>query len=151
MEGARQHIVGFRALTLATSQLYAEMLMLPEFQPIQWSILRRAIFIVCSLLVISYILFDVLDLDGSDFPSPLPPVKRSTVVAEVPKNMEHSYLPGPARFCGDASILIATGSGESGALQRANMFRSSPLDSARARGYRVALPRASIADCFPSD
>jgi len=43
-------------------------LMLSDFRLIYSSRLWRAANVVCVLVVFSYVLFDLLDLDGSDFP-----------------------------------------------------------------------------------
>jgi len=65
--------------------------MLPDFRSNHSSTFWRTIYIVSMFVVFSYILFDVLDLDGSDFPRPRAPVERNVVVAEVPKDIKIAY------------------------------------------------------------
>ena len=124
--------------------------MLPDFRPIHYSRFWRAIYIVCMLLVFSYILFDVLDLDGSDFPRPRAPVERNVVVAEVPKEIKQAYLPDRTELWVDHSVLVPAMPGGSVQVRLTRTLTFSPLDSARTRGYRIALPRSSPSDPFDS-
>lgn len=124
--------------------------MLPRFRPIHCSILWRAIYVVCMVLVLSYVVFEVLDLDGSNFPSPLTPVQRAVIVAEVPSAVEPAYFPQSAVLWKNTSVLFGDRAGEYVQLQRTDILISLPLDSARSHGYRVGLPRDSIADLSPS-
>ena len=124
--------------------------MLPDFRPIHYSRFWRAIYIVCMLLVFSYILFDVLDLDGSDFPRPRAPIERSVVVAEVPKEIKQTYLSEGTEFWVDHSVLVPAMSGGSVHVRLTRALKFSPLESVRTRGYRIALPRSSPPDPFDS-
>lgn len=124
--------------------------MLSRFRSIHCSILWRAIYVVCMVLVLSYVLFDVLDLDGSDFHSPLTPVQKAIIVAEVPSDVEPAYFPQSAVLWENTSVLFGDRSGEYVQLQRTDILISSPLDSARSHGYQVGLPRDSVADLSPS-
>ena len=119
--------------------------MLPDFRFNHCSKVWRAIYVVCTLLVFSYILFDVLDLDGSDLPS-RHPLERTVIVAEVAKDTEHVYSLDRSEFWMDLLLLAVSGEAASVRLTRVLIF--SPLDSARSRGYRVALPRSSTIDPF---
>lgn len=123
--------------------------MLPGLQVVHSLGICRAIHVVCMMLVLSYILFNVLDLDGSNFPRLLIPVGRSVIVAEVPCDVEFVYSLDRAELWKNTSDLSADGSGAYGRLQRTEVPRSSPLDSGRTHGYRVGLPRDSIADLSP--
>ena len=85
--------------------------MLPDLRPNRSSPLGRTIYIAGMVIVFSYILFDVLDLDGSDFPRPGAPVERNVVVAEVPKVTGYVYLSERADFLATLTVLPA-GPGE---------------------------------------
>ena len=137
-------------LTLLIRGFMFDFQMLPDFRPIRSSGFWRAIYIVCMLLVFSYILFDVLDLDGSDFPRPRGPVERNVVVAELPKEIKQAYLPDRTELWVDHSVLVPAMSGESVHVWLTRALTFSPLDSARTRGYRIALPRSSPSDPFHS-
>ena len=66
-------------------------LMLSGSRPIHSSRVWRATYIVSTVLVFSYIFFDVLDLDGSNFPKLFAPVERNTIVAVVPTGVQLNY------------------------------------------------------------
>ncbi|HUK42450.1 MAG TPA: hypothetical protein VLX11_15460 [Candidatus Acidoferrales bacterium] len=122
--------------------------MLWDFQSSHPSISRRAIYIVCAVFVLSYILFDVLDLDGSDFPRPRAPVERNVVVAEVPKDIELAHCLERAQFWLVHSLLDLPSSKDAAFMRLTHPAVLLPLDSARLRGHRAALPRSSPSDPF---
>src|SRR5215467_7365052 len=115
--------------------------MLWDFQSSHRSIFGRAIYIVCTIFVLSYILFDVLDLDGSDFPRPRSPVERNVVVAEVPKDIELAHCLEKAQFWLVPSLLGSPSSKDTAFTRLTHRLVPLPQDSARIRGYRAALPR----------
>lgn len=114
-----------------------------EYRFKRWSTLRQITYIICMIVVFSYILFDVLDLDGSDFPPPRAPVERTIIVAEVPKDIKVASLPDRTELWGDLIGILQDGPGKSLPDVALATVRHLPLASARARGYRVALPRSS--------
>jgi hypothetical protein len=124
--------------------------MLRRFRAIYFSAFWRAIYIVCMVMVFSYIFFDVLDLDGSDSPLKRVPVQKSVIVAETPREIKPTSSTDLAELLGKVLALFTAGLGESAWLQRMEVLRPLPFDCARARGYRVALPRSSTADSSPS-
>ena len=124
--------------------------MLTDFRFNHCSIFWRTIYVVCIAFVFSYIFFDVLDLDGSDFPRPRAPVERNVVVAEVPKEIKQAYLPDKTELWVDNLALVPAISGESVDVRLTRALTFSPLGSARTRGYRIALPRSSPSDPFHS-
>ena len=140
----------YKMLTFLIPGSMLDIQMLPDFRPIHCSRFWRAIYIVCMLLVFSYILFDVLDLDGSNFPRPRAPVERNVVVAEVPKDIKQAYLPDETELWVDHLALVPAISGESIHVSLTRALTFSPLDFARTRGYRIALPRSSPSDPFQS-
>jgi len=106
-------------------------------------------YVVCILLVFFYIFFDVLDLDGSTFPSLPTPVERAVVVAEVSSETQLRDAPEPAEPWGNSSLLFADSSGNHDSLRQTEALKFSPLESARAHGYRVGLARDSLPDSSP--
>jgi hypothetical protein len=139
-----------RMLTFLIPGFMFDVQMLPDFRSSRCSTFWRAIYIVSMLLVFSYILFDVLDLDGSDFPRPRAPVERNVVVAEVPKEIKQAYLSERTELWVDHSVLVPAMFDESVHVRLTRMLTFSPLESARTRGYRIALPRSSPSDPFDS-
>ena len=100
-------------LTFYVPVYIVDLYMLSDFRYNHCSTFWRAIYVVCTVLVFSYIFFDVLDLDGSDFPRPRAPVERNVVVAELPKDIKHAYLPDRTELWVDHSVLVPAMSGES--------------------------------------
>src|SRR5262245_11621339 len=117
----------------------------PFHSPIFW----RATHVVCVLIVFSYILFDVLDLDGSTFPKLRMQVERAVVLAVVPSSTPLNYSSEESEFCGDISLLFADRSVEHSRSPRAELLRASPLGRVRSHGYRVGLARNSLPDSSP--
>lgn len=123
---------------------------LPDFRSNHCSTFWRVIYIVCAVLVFSYIFFDVLDLDGSDFPLKRHPLERTAVVAEVAKDTEHAYSVGRPEVWPEVSILSSVLSSESARVRIMKVLTFSPPAFARTRRYRIALPRSSPSDPFQS-
>ena len=104
--------------------------------------LRRFVHIITALFVFSYIAFDVLDLDLSDFP--LKPVlhQRVVVMAEMPKavkltNLHERHLLRMEPLFLDPSTFKRSIRPQYNAVQRAFFRRiSSPV-------HRRTLPRSS--------
>ncbi|HUK41760.1 MAG TPA: hypothetical protein VLX11_11965 [Candidatus Acidoferrales bacterium] len=124
--------------------------MLPDFRYHHCSSLWRITYIVCAVLVCSYIFFDVLDLDGSDFPLKQHPLERTAIVAEVAKDTVHAYSLEKPEFSVNLPVLSQSLAGEATRARLMRVVAFAPLDSARTRGYRVALPRSSPSDPFGS-
>jgi hypothetical protein len=124
--------------------------MLPNLRTSHRSTFWRAIYIICTVFVFSYVFFDVLDLDGSDFPLKRHPLERTVVVAKVATDTEHAYSVHQPELRSDfaALSLAVSASLVFNRVTRVSTF--SPLNSARTRGYRVALPRSSPTDPFHS-
>jgi len=124
--------------------------MLPDFRSNHCSTFWRAIYLICTVIVFSYIFFDVLDIDGSDFPLKRHPLERTVIVAEVAKDTVRAYSVERTEFWVDLSTLSLAMHCEAmwGRLTRALTF--SRPNSIRTRGYRIALPRSSPSDPFPS-
>jgi hypothetical protein len=123
--------------------------MLSDSCPIHSSRVWQATYVVSMLLVFSYILFDVLDLDGSTFLRLLAPVTRTVIVAVVPSGTQISYSSERSELCGDNSLLFVDRSAKCGRPPWTKLLRASPLGTARSHGYRVGLARNSLQDSSP--
>jgi hypothetical protein len=108
-----------------------------------------ATYVVCIGLVCSFILFEVLDVDGSDFPTP-PTTSTPIKLAEPAHEIKRALLAGPAQLWMLLSILVFVL--YAGALRQLSLpavATAQPGPRGR-RGPRLALPRASLADAAPS-
>jgi hypothetical protein len=123
--------------------------MLSGFSFIHSSRLWRAACVASVLVVFVYVLFDVLDLDGSNFPRLFTPVERTIIVAFVPSGIELNYSFEESELCGDLSTLLADRSEEYSRPPCPELFRTSPLGMARGHRYRVGLARNSLPDSSP--
>ena len=108
------------------------------------STLGRVVYIICTAFIVCYILFDVLDLDGSNFPTTRAPVDRTVVMVEVPKftvnvaDMTDVWVNVTALLLAEPEKTVRR--------EALEVPRPLALNTARFRGYRVALPRSSISD-----
>jgi hypothetical protein len=117
--------------------------------PIHSSIVSRPIYVLSILLVFFNILFDVLDLDGSNFLRLVAPVKRTVTVAVMPCDTQINYSSEQSELCVDNSLLFVDRSAKCSRPPFAKILRSSPLGAARSHGYRVGLARNSLPDSSP--
>jgi hypothetical protein len=113
------------------------------------SIFWRATHTVCVLLVFSYVFFDVLDLDGSNFSRLLATVERAVIVAEVPDSIPLNCALEKSKSWGDTPLLFTDQSGLYARLYWTVLSRASALGTARSHGYRVGLARNSLPDSSP--
>ncbi len=111
--------------------------------------LWRAVYMICLLVSLSYILFNVLDLDGSNFPRLLTPVERSIIVAEVTEPVVFGASPETAPARADHTHLSKDRSRESNRLRRLKTLGFAALDWTRYHGYRLGSPRNSAAAASP--
>ena len=106
-------------------------------------------YVICIGLVCSFILFEVLDVDGSDFPTP-PTTTTPIKLAEPAHEIKRALLSGPVQLWMLLSIIVlvieGTGLCQVGVPELAV---AQPGPRGR-RGPRLALPRASLADAAPS-
>jgi hypothetical protein len=110
------------------------------------SIVWRATYVASILLVFFYILFDVLDLDGSSFPRLMAPMKRPVIVAVVPSGAHFHYSPEQSKLGSDISLRFTERSAEYSRPPWAELLKTSSLGTARSHGYRVGLARNSLPD-----
>ena len=106
----------------------------------------RAIYILTVLLVFSYIFFDVLDLDGSNFPRLLMRMERAVIVAVVPSGALLNHSSEHSKLRDDIPLLFADRSGLNVPPSWAEALSPSALDTARSHRYRVGLARNSLPD-----
>lgn len=105
-----------------------------------------ATYVVCIGLVCSFILFEVLDIDGSDFPTPPSTLATPIKLAEPAHEIKRSLLSAGAQLWAMVAVVIVL-------LEGARLFR---LEARRRvpppRGFhgrrrlRRSLPRASLSD-----
>ena len=110
------------------------------------STLERVTHIICTVFILFYILFDVLDLDGSDFLMTRAPVDRTVIMVEVPKVTVNVYLADTTAVWVNLTALLLAEPGTSVRHDALEVPRPLALNTARVRGYRAALPRSSTAD-----
>jgi hypothetical protein len=110
--------------------------------PAPRSRLVLSLYVVCTLLVFSFILFEVLDVDASDFPSP---TKTTSIKLVEPPHDLKRIAPGAV----DGPIVPAPTTEGSDRLQ-SPIARCAPVASSHARVSRVARPRAALPDPAPS-
>jgi hypothetical protein len=108
----------------------------------QRSRLVLALYLACTLLVFSFILFEVLDVDASDFP---PPTKTTSIKLVEPPHDLKRVAPNPV----EGPIVPYLTTEDSDRLQSPVRLRS-PLASPHARISRTTLPRAALPDSAPS-
>ena len=108
----------------------------------------RILHIACALIVISYVFFDVLDLDGSNFLRLLTPAQRLFLVAEAVSIEDLPDFREPAVLPDDFFYLPLTDASvnRNWLSQQTRAFPLSPLVFIRFHGYRVGLPRDLVPD-----
>jgi hypothetical protein len=115
-------------------------------EPIHSSRVSRAIYLVSALLVFFNILFDVLDLDGSNLLRLLAPTKKTITVAVVPSGTEIDYSFDYWELRDGIALLFADRSELNLRPPQAEVLISSALGRARFHKYRVGLARNSLPD-----
>jgi hypothetical protein len=120
--------------------------MIAAFHNIETSKFWRAAYFACMPFVVSYILFELLDLDGSKLPRPLPPVETSAIIAERIVNPERHNSRDTANPWAKIPLLFTDHSGEFSLLLHTKTFSFSPFVFTRSHGYPVGLPRDDLPD-----
>ncbi len=109
--------------------------MLRCFRPSKHSRFWRYVHIVSAVFVFSYIAFDVLDLDLSDFPLQHAPREQTVVVTEAPKPTEIVNLGNSDGFWIAAALLQPATFKELIRIQQKDLIRTS-----RFRKLRLLSP-----------
>jgi hypothetical protein len=120
--------------------------MLAAFRSFHSSVFLRAISIGCVVVAFSYIFFEVLDLDGSNFPLQRFPVDNAAIVPEVETNIVPPYLTRWAVLWTEVLCFLLPEQVDSVCPRLIENFKASALNSIQRRNYRVALPRSSVPD-----
>jgi hypothetical protein len=120
--------------------------MLAAFRSFHSSVFLRAISIACVVVAFSYIFFEVLDLDGSNFPLQRFPVENAAIVPEVETNIVRPYLTRWAVPWTEVLCSLLPEQVDSVRPRLIEYFKASALNSIQRRDYRVALPRSSVPD-----
>ena len=105
-----------------------------------------ALYSICVVCVFSFVLFEMLDVDGSDFEMP----SFKTPTTPVSAGLRQSTTEGvrrvvrqPAALTGLDLVSIATTALSSG------RSRSTPVAVVVGHAHRIALPRASLETAPP--
>jgi len=120
--------------------------MLVAFRSFHSSVFLRAISIACVIVTFSYIFFQVLDFDGSNFPLKRFPVESTAIVPEAESNIVRLYL---TRLPVPLTEVLCSSLAEQVNCVRPRLietFKASAHNSLQRRNYRVALPRSSVPD-----
>jgi hypothetical protein len=109
--------------------------------------LFRVIYMVCAVAMVAYVLFDILDLDGSNLPLTHSSPKGAIFLVTNVSEGETSLLPYlPARPGINSNVLTLPVLLVS--LRTNEGMRIAGLALSRRHRYRVALPRSSVPDPF---
>ncbi len=104
-------------------------------------------YVLSVALVLSFVLFEVLDIDGSDMPAPPTRDVMRVEPAEASHDIRRASLQGAPSSWFDWFALVADGSLERSApVQQTLALRSFPPRSPDAQRERSILPRASLED-----
>jgi hypothetical protein len=109
------------------------------------SALGLAIYSLCLVFVCSFILFEVLDVDGSDFPS----TATQAVAAEAPHADVRRLHCDPSEDPIVPPIVASFGEPECSPVSTSALARPSPASTSPGTERRL-LARASIDDTSPS-
>jgi len=112
--------------------------------------LGRLVRLITAVFVFSYIAFDVLDLDLSDFPLKQAARERAVVVTEVPKGTELTNLINHDGHRLGPWLLDASVVKQSLRVQDNNIQRTSQFHDARTYVHRLVFPRSSKSDSPPA-
>jgi hypothetical protein len=118
--------------------------MIAAFHNVHTAKLWRAVYFACMPLIVFYIFFEVLDLDGSKFSRPIPPVENSAIITEGVSSLELHDFRDTATPWAQSPRLFGDQSGEFSLLLRTKIFSFSPFVFTRSHGYLVGLPREAV-------
>lgn len=106
------------------------------------------VYVACLCLVLSFILFEVLDIDGSDFPIPISRAVTVVKLAEPPHDLKRGYNDPLTHGFIPVSLRFEMPKPE-GLLRHIASFSASP-SAAGPRRDRSTLARALLSDSAPS-
>jgi hypothetical protein len=105
-----------------------------------------ATYVVCIGLVCSFILFEVLDIDGSDFPTPPSTLATPIKLADPAHEIKRSLLSAGAHLWAVVAVVIVLFEGARLHRPAARRHMPSPPGFRSRRRLRLSLPRASLSD-----
>jgi len=123
--------------------------MAPRSRHIFRSSFALAVYLVCTALVCSFILFEVLDVDGSDLPS-RPSQAKTVTVPEALHDIKRASLKGATLLWTDPAAVDAYAFRETATPPRWAGLDRVPPAFPQARRIRTTPPRASPLDRAPS-
>jgi hypothetical protein len=108
----------------------------------------QALYVICALVIFAYILFDILDLDGSNFAKIFNSSHRTLIGVFVPAEAEFDFAAKRDSLSFGAVLAFAALIVDC-ALPRITALPSSGLIGTRAHGWLLALARNSLPDSIP--
>lgn len=122
-------------------------MMLAGGRQIHLSKTRRTVHIVYAFVISSYMLFNVLDVDGSSSPRIFTekPIMLTVVPSEIELPTSSELIPA----LDDGLVPINDKSRKFVSPQQASVLIFSSFHSARAHGYKRTLARNSLSDSSP--
>ena len=117
-----------------------------KFRSRRFQLLFRVINIACAILVSFYIFFDVLDLDGSNWPLPRHPTKGQVFIVNGLAEAEPISLPKMVESWEKVSSYFTAPCRVLAYFSSAEALKISAIGLSHRHRYRVALPRSSVLD-----
>jgi len=111
---------------------------------------RTWIHIITILFVFSYIAFDILDLDLSEFPLQQVSHKQVVILAEAPSATELDYFLDHDSRLIQSPVLDLSNSKESIRLQDHRLLRIPSLRLVHSHILRIVFPHSSSSDSSPA-
>ena len=108
----------------------------------------QALYIICALVIVSYILFDVLDVDGSGFAKIFNPSHKTLISVFIPAEAEFDFA-AKRNSLSLGVVLAFAALVEDCPLPRIAALPLSALIKSRAHGSLLALARNSLPDSSP--
>ncbi len=105
----------------------------------------RSIYVLCVVFVCSFILFEVLDVDGSDFPTGQAPT--AVRAAESPHDEIKRTL---LQTTSDLHVAVLATQEQDGVAESVDSVALRPSPFVSPRACRYLLARASLGDIPPS-
>jgi hypothetical protein len=112
--------------------------------------LGRWIHIATAVFVFSYIAFDVLDLDLSDFPLKQASQERTVIITETPKTVELANALSAESFRIASSVVQPFVSKESIRFQQKHLIQPARFREILIFLHRLNLPQSSSTDSSPA-
>ena len=111
--------------------------------------LWRVADVACAVLVVFYVLFDVLDLDGSDLTRFNHTARSTSFQAYMSSELDLDFSSHKLESLNDDSIYFLIPSTAVGNGKWVETSQYSLLNNARDHGYRPGLARNSLPDKSP--